>query len=136
MANDNTSNSEQISRLKSLAGSPSDTSLVMLNINRYKAEVNFPEGRSYRSYMGAIEHSVGAIGGSVLWRAPIEGSVVGELDEFDEVLAVWYPSHKAFLDLPDADGAREMFRYRRACVEKAHIVELSDQSLSLRPSEA
>ena len=108
----------------------------MLNINRYKAEVNFPDGETYGAYMSAIEHSVGAIGGSVLWRAPIEGSVVGELDEFDEVLAVWYPSHKAFLDLPDADGAREMFRYRRACVEKAHIVELSDQSLSLRPSEA
>ena len=83
--------------------------------------------------MGAIEHSVGAIGVSVLWRVPVHGCVVGDLEEFDEVMAVWYPSHQAFLDLPDADRAREMFRYRRVCVEKAHIVELSDQSPSLRP---
>tara|TARA_B100001013_G_scaffold317546_1_gene225431 strand:+ start:285 stop:695 length:411 start_codon:yes stop_codon:yes gene_type:complete len=133
MANDNTSNDEQISRLKSLAALSSDSSFVMLNINRYKPEVKFPDGETYGAYMSAIEHSVGAIGGSVLWRVPVQGSVVGDLEEFDEVMAVWYPSHQAFLDLPDADRAREMFRYRRVCVEKAHIVELSDQSPSLRP---
>jgi hypothetical protein len=133
MANDNTSNDAQISRLKSLAVSPSDSSFVMLNINRYKPEVNFPDGEPYVAYMSAIEHSVGAIGGSVLWRVPVQGGVVGDLEDFDEVMAVWYPSHKAFLELPDADRAREMFRYRRVCVEKAHIVELSDQAPSLRP---
>jgi hypothetical protein len=136
MANDNTSNDEQISRLKSLAVLSSDSSLVMLNINRYKPEVNFPDGETYRAYMNAIEHSVGAIGGSVLWRVPVQGCVVGDLEEFDEVMAVWYPSHKAFLDLPDADRAREMFRYRRVCVEKAHIVELLDEAPSLRPFDS
>ena len=133
MANDNTSNDDQISRLKSLASLSSDSSFVMLNINRYKPEVNFPDGETYGAYMSAIEHSVGAIGGSVLWRVPVQGGVVGDLEDFDEVMAVWYPSHKAFLELPDADRAREMFRYRRVCVEKAHIVELSDESPSLRP---
>ena len=72
--------------------------------------------------MEAITHSVEAIGGSVLWRAEVQGTVVGNLEGFHELLAVWYPSHKAFLDLPNADGAKEMFRYRKPCVEEAHIL--------------
>ena len=134
MAKDNTANDEQFLRLQNLAESSSDTSLMMLNINRYKRDAAFPDGEPYRSYMTAIERSVGAVGGLVLWRTPVQGCVVGELDAFDEVLAAWYPRHKAFLDLPNADGSREMFRYRRACVDKAHIIELSDQVPALRPS--
>tara|TARA_B100001250_G_scaffold414369_1_gene452273 strand:- start:6451 stop:6753 length:303 start_codon:yes stop_codon:yes gene_type:complete len=100
----------------------------MLNINRYRSEIDFPGGENYTSYMEAINRSVGAVGGAVLWRAPVQGSVVGNLEGFHEVLAVWYPSHKAFLDLPNAEGAKEMFRYRRTCVEEAHILELPEIS--------
>ena len=78
--------------------------------------------------MEAIQHSVGAVGGSVLWQTKVQGAVVGDLEGFHEVLAVWYPNYEAFLALPDADGAKEMFRYRRTCVEEAHIIELSDFS--------
>ena len=78
--------------------------------------------------MGAIEHSVEVVGGSILWRTEVRGVVVGDLEGFHEVLAVWYPNYEAFLELPNADGAKEMFRYRRSCVEKAHIMELSDFS--------
>ena len=113
-------------RLKKMAAAFEESPLVMLNINRYRPEVDFPGGENYAAYMEAINHSVGEVGGSVLWRAPVQGSVVGNLEGFHEVLAVWYPSHKAFLELPDADGAKEMFRYRRTCVEEAHILELPD----------
>lgn len=126
MGRDNTSTKQQMARLKRLAEASEDKSLVMLNINRYRPEVNFPVGQTYISYMEAIAHSVEAIGGSVLWRAEVQGSVVGNLEGFHELLAVWYPSHKAFLELPNADGAKEMFRYRKTCVEEAHILELPD----------
>ncbi len=128
MGRDNTSTKEQIARLKTLAEASEDKPLVMLNINKYRPEVNFPVGESYKSYMDAITRSVEAIGGSVLWRVEVQGSVVGNLDGFHEVLAVWYPNHKAFLDLPNADGAKEMFRYRKTCVEEAHILELPELS--------
>ena len=122
----NTSAIHQMERLKKMAAASEESPLVMLNINRYRLEVNFPGGENYAAYMEAINHSVGEVGGSVLWRAPVQGSVVGNLEGFHEVLAVWYPSHKAFLELPDADGAKEMFRYRRTCVEEAHILELPE----------
>ena len=123
-----TSSEEQITRLQRLAAGSPEFPLVMLNINRYRPEAEFPEGETYKSYMEAIQHSVGAVGGSVLWRTKVQGAVVGDLEGFHEVLAVWYPNYEAFLALPDADGAKEMFRYRRTCVEEAHIIELSDFS--------
>ena len=128
MDRNNTSTNQQMARLEKLAEASEGKPLVMLNINRYRPEVNFPAGQSYISYMEAITHSVEAIGGSVLWRAEVQGSVVGNLEGFHELLAVWYPSHKAFLDLPNADGAKEMFRYRKTCVEEAHILELPEIS--------
>ena len=128
MSRDNTSTAKQISRLQELAEGSEDKPLVMLNINRYRPEVNFPVGETYNSYMDAITRSVEAIGGSVLWRVEVQGSVVGSFDGFHEVLAVWYPNHQAFLDLPNAEGAKEMFRYRRICVEEAHILELPELS--------
>ena len=121
-----TSSEEQITRLQRLAAGSPEFPLVMLNINRYRPGAEFPEGETYKSYMEAIQHSVGAVGGSVLWRTKVQGAVVGDLEGFHEVLAVWYPNYEAFLALPNADGAKEMFRYRRTCVEEAHIIELSD----------
>ena len=123
-----TSSEEQTTRLQRLAAGSPEFPLVMLNINRYRPEAEFPEGETYKSYMEAIQHSVGAVGGSVLWRTEVRGTVVGDLEGFHEVLAVWYPNYEAFLALPNADGAKEMFRYRRTCVEEAHIIELSDFS--------
>ncbi len=128
MSRDNASTAKQISRLQELAEGSEDKPLVMLNINKYRPEVNFPVGETYNSYMDAITRSVEAIGGSVLWRVEVQGSVVGSFDGFHEVLAVWYPNHQAFLDLPNAEGAKEMFRYRRICVEEAHILELPELS--------
>ena len=123
-----TSSEEQITRLQRLAAGSPEFPLVMLNINRYRPGAEFPEGETYKSYMEAIQHSVGAVGGSVLWQTKVQGAVVGDLEGFHEVLAVWYPNYEAFLALPNADGAKEMFRYRRTCVEEAHIIELSDFS--------
>ena len=128
MDRNNTSTNQQMARLEKLAEASEGKPLVMWNINRDRPEVNIPVGQSYLSYMEAITHSVEAIGGSVLWRAEVQGTVVGNLEGFHELLAVWYPSHKAFLDLPNADGAKEMFRYRRTCVEEAHILELPEIS--------
>ncbi len=125
MKSHNTSDGRQMESLLDRARVHPERSMVMLNLNRYKADVEFPHGGQYSNYMAAITHSVEANGGAVLWRADVQGSVVGGLEGFHEVLAVWYPNYEAFTSLPDADGAKEMFRYRKICVEEAHIIELS-----------
>ena len=70
----------------------------------------------------------------MLWRTPVIDTVVGcDHDDYDEMLAVWYPSHTAFLELPDADGAELMFTSRRTCVANSTILALPADRDPLRP---
>src|SRR4051812_20656541 len=84
----------------------------MLNLNRYRERADYdgePPGdgvadvSGHEAYLryGVVALSVlQAVGGQVLWHAPAQGTVVGdETDRYDEVIAVWYPSMAAFLEL-------------------------------------
>ena len=90
------------------------------NLNRYSTAAGYPDGDDYRKYMSVLEDLLPQVGGKVLWRKPVLGQPVGE-QSIDEVLAAWYPTHQAFLDLTSAAGADENFRLRKLCVEYAVI---------------
>lgn len=125
---------EAMERVTSQAAG-ADEPVLMLNLNRYSDAAGFPDGDEYRLYMSRLEHSVGAGGGAVLWRTPVTDAVIGcDHDAYDEILAVWYPSHTAFLELPGADGAELMFSSRRTCVVNATILALPADRDPLRPS--
>ncbi len=79
--------------------------------------------------MSVLEALLPRVGAKVLWRTPVFGQPVGK-QPIDEILAAWYPTHRAFLELPDAPGGDENFRLRRMCVEYAVIHRcLGDQAL-------
>lgn len=125
---------EAMGRVRDIASGP-DRPVLMLNVNRYRPDAGFPDGDAYRTYMDRLHHAVGAGGGEVLWRTPVEGQVIGcEHDVYDEILAVWYPSHAAFLALPRAEGAELMFESRAACVEHATILALPGDRFPLQPA--
>lgn len=127
---------DAIDRLTSEAAGDDDA-VLMLNMNRYSTEAGFPGGEEYRRYMDRLEHSVTAGGGRVLWRTPVTDTVIGsDHDAYDEILAVWYPSHSAFLELPSADGADLMFASRKLCVTHATILAMPADRDPLRPSGA
>lgn len=112
-----------------------DAPVLMLNLNRYTEAAGFPDADEYRLYMSRLDHSVTAGGGSVLWRTPVVDAVIGcDHDDYDEILAVWYPSHTAFLQLPEADGASLMFESRKRCVANATILALPADRPPLMPS--
>ena len=112
-----------------------DPPVLMLNLNRYTETAGFPDADEYRLYLSRLEHSVTAAGGAVLWRTPVIDAVIGCLhDDYDEILAVWYPSHTAFLELPTADGAKLMFASRKTCVAHATILALPADRDPLKPS--
>jgi uncharacterized protein (DUF1330 family) len=96
---------EQIAELQSIAGGPDDGPLVMLNLNRYR------DRAAYARYGEVAERVLERVGGRVLWHAPVDGTVVGEGEErFDDVIAVWYPTAEAFLQLatdPEILAARQ-----------------------------
>lgn len=130
------SSPEVIDRLKARAGSQDDGPVMMLNINRYKAAVSFPDGEVYQSYMRDLAEAVGHVGGAVLWQSPVNDQVIGcDHENYDELLAVWYPSAEAFLQLPTADGAAAMFEGRKQCVAHATILELPGDRYPLAPAQ-
>lgn len=128
------SDRDAIGRVREVAAGE-DRPVLMLNLNQYTAAAAFPDGAPYRDYMTALHHAVGAAGGRVLWQAPSEGQLIGcDHDAYDEALAVWYPSHRAFLDLPKADGADVMFAGRETCVANASIIALPAEGPGLSPT--
>ncbi len=123
---------EEIDAITAIAESGRDRPVLMLNLNRYKPGAGFPDGALYLSYVTGLEAFLPAVGGAILWRTPVLGQPVGE-QKIDEVLAAWYPSHRAFLDLPKAPGAENNYRLRGLCVEYAVIHRCPGDQPSLRP---
>ena len=79
-----------------------------------------------------VSQIIPVVGGKVLWRHPVLGQPVGS-QPLHEVLAAWYPTHQAFLDLPTAPGAEENFRLRRLAVENAVIHRFAGDVYPLSP---
>lgn len=113
-------NEGELDAIKSIANSGNDKPVLMLNLNRYTKAASFPDGELYRRYMSVLADFLPVVGGKILWRHPVYGQAVGE-QPLDEILAAWYPSHRAFLDLPSSPGAEENFRLRKLAVNYAVI---------------
>src|SRR3546814_15784252 len=86
---------------------------------RHLKAVIVPSGQSPPSMLKLHDFCTRA-GARILWCTPVFGQAVGT-QHIDEILAVWYPTHKTFLDLSDAPGAKESYSLRGACVAYAAI---------------
>ena len=102
-----------------------DKPVLMLNLNKYVAKVRYPSGEPYRNYMRALNELVKQVGGKVLWQTPVLGQPIGEQD-IDEILAVWYPTHKAFLELKNQEASAINFKLRDICIKHAVIHRCPD----------
>lgn len=125
-------NEPELNAIKAIAQSGADGPVLMLNLNRYSPDADYPNGDLYRSYMSVLEALLPQVGGKILWRTPVFGQPVGE-QPIDEILAAWYPTHRAFIDLPSAPGADENFRLRRICIAHAVIHRCEGNQQPLMP---
>ncbi|MCH7737642.1 MAG: hypothetical protein IH872_09625 [Chloroflexi bacterium] len=124
----------EIDAITATAESGHDAPVLMLNLNRYTIAAAYPHGDEYLTYMAAIDASVGRVGGKVIWRTPVSGQPVGcEHDGVDEILAVWYPSHAAFLRLRTVAGSEDMYRLRKLCVANSVIHRCPGDRFPLQP---
>jgi len=110
----------EMAAIRAIAGSSEDGPVLMINLNRYKPACGFPVGDPYRQYMSVLADLLPQVGGKILWRTTVYGQPVGE-QPIDEVLAAWYPTHSAFLELPKAPAGEENFRLRAQCIDYAVI---------------
>jgi hypothetical protein len=120
MSNPVTRNDHDLAIIREIAESGADRPVLMMNLNRYVSAAGYPDGALYKDYMRALDNVLPEVGGKILWRSPVRGQTVGQ-QPLHEILAVWYPSHRAFLDLRTVSGAEEIFRLREEAVEVAVI---------------
>ncbi len=113
-------NSAEFKRIQEIAESDRDGPVLMLNQNRYAPAAGYPDGPLYKGYMRALRGLLPKVGGRVLWQIPVYGQPVGE-QPLHEILAAWYPTHKAFVELREQVGAEENYRLRALAVEYAVI---------------
>lgn len=125
-------NEDEIAIIQAIAASDNDGPVLMLNLNRYKPDAGFSGTGLHQEYMTVLEAFLPVVGGKILWRHPVHGQATGE-QKIDEMLAAWYPSHQAFLDLPQAPGSEDNFRLRKLCVEYAVIHRLTGDQNPLCP---
>ena len=125
-------NDHELSIIKSIASTGEDKPVLMLNMNRYKAEAVYPSGDLYVRYMSGLTAFLTAVGARILWRIPVLGQAVGK-HRIDEIVAVWYPTHKAFLDLTGAPGAERNYQLRSLCVDSAVIHRCPGDQYPMQP---
>tara|TARA_B110000438_G_C15598046_1_gene556755 strand:- start:84 stop:470 length:387 start_codon:yes stop_codon:yes gene_type:complete len=118
-------NIAEIENFKRISKSSADTSVFMLNLNRYSEEAGYPEGTLYKNYMSILEKLLLEVGGKVLWRTNVQSQVVGN-QKIDEALGIWYPSHKSFMQLMNAPSSKENMRLRGLAVAYADLHKCED----------
>lgn len=118
-------NYAELEKIKAIAGSANDTSVIMLNLNRYSAEAAFPNGDLYQEYMQVLNQLLAEVGGKVLWQSPSQANVIGE-QIIHEALGIWYPSHAAFMNLMTAPSSERNMSLRARAVAQADLHRLAD----------
>ena len=88
-------NLTEIGEMEVIAYGSRDDAVFMLNLNKYQDVTEYPTGTLYQAYMKVLEQLLKEVGGKILWKTEVFGQVVGTQD-IDEVLGIWYPSHKHF----------------------------------------
>jgi hypothetical protein len=132
MSDVNLRHDAEMQLIRDIAASGRDRPVTMLNLNFYSPAAGFPDGELYNTYMDVLTRFLPAVGARILWRHPVFGQATGE-QKLHEILAAWYPSHQAFVDLPDAPGAQENFSLRGRAVECAVIHRLAGDVYPLAP---
>ena len=117
-------NSQAFDEVSKIASSSDDRPVLMLNLNTYFHGQSTMSSDAYKVYNSAVEAILREVKGSILWRSPVYGQPVGK-QNVDEVLAVWYPSHQAFIDIKDAPSSARFVEAKNRVVKHA-IIHRSD----------
>lgn len=108
---------QQMEDIVAKAGGAEDGPVVMLNLNRYR------DREAYGRYMTVAARVLDRVGGRVQWHAQAHETVIGTpTDQYDEVIAVWYPSRAAFVALATDAETVAAFEHRVAGLERAALI--------------
>lgn len=113
-------------------GAGTDAPIVMLNLNRYRSVARYADGRDaggrsgrqvYLDYALVAQRGLDRVGARLLWATDATTPIIGcGHDSFDEVLAIWYPSRQAFIDLTSDSEYQEALAHREAALETSVLI--------------
>ena len=128
---------EQLEAVAAIARGDRDGPLVMLNLNRYRERAAYaaeppgggspdvPGREAYERYGASALVVLARVGGEVLWQARATLTVIGG-ERWDEVIAVRYPSARAFLELALDPEVAAALPHREAGLERADLIRCDD----------
>ncbi len=70
-------NAEEINIFSQIANSEADGPVLMINLNKYVPEADYPKGKLYKDYMEVLDTLRAQVGARILWRTQVLGRVVG-----------------------------------------------------------
>ncbi len=120
--------------LKRLADLPDDGPVVMLNMLRFRARAEYPEGsghapcsgrEAYRRYQEEAGKFFRPLGGRLVWLGSVEIVLIGPAQEpWDEVFLAQYPSRRAFLQMTTDRGYLETTVHRTAALANSRLIAM------------
>ena len=100
-----------------------DHPVLMINQNLYTEKADFPNGELYKKWRAINQKFIEFANAKILWSIPVNGQIMhnGNGQPLSEILAYWYPSHKAFLNMKHAPELEENFTIRKELIKYAII---------------
>ena len=125
----------QVARLAAAADGD-DGPVVMVNLLRFKERadgVDAADGISgaeaYARYGAGVQRFLDAAGGRVVLATVATESVIGPYDgEWDMMLAVEYPSRRAFLEMISDPGYLEIHAHRAGALADSRLIACASVS--------
>ena len=69
------------------------------------------------------QQALAAVGAKILWATEASTPLIGcDHDAYDEVLAIWYPSRAAFVELTTFPGYQEALAHREAALAWSSLI--------------
>ena len=112
-----------------------DHPVLMVNQNLYTDKANFPNGELYKKWRAINQKMIKFADAKILWSIPVKGQIMhnGNGQPLSEILAYWYPSQQAFLDMKDAPDLEENFAIRKEIIEYAIIHRCDGRNSPMLP---
>ena len=116
---------------------PRDRPIHMLNLIKFRALAEYPEGHPYRGkglsgreayaiYAEGFQRLVAGDGAAMVWQAPMECVVTGPPGEWDEAFVMGYPDSAAFMKMVNNEEyIRDVVPHRTAAVADSRLIRFA-----------
>ena len=116
---------------------PRETPIHMLNLIKFRALAEYPVGHpnhgkgltgreAYAIYSEAFQALVADDGAAMVWSGPLECTVTGPADEWDEAFVMGYPNSGAFMAMvKNPRYVAEALPHRTAAVADSRLIRFA-----------